>query len=266
MGQPRGRPDREAVADVFEELRQSGLSLGRLPGNSAKVRLALDLAAQIRAEGPLRVLDVGCAGPAPLNLWEPFLPLADALELTGVDVAGLDRVERRARELGLRIELREGSALALSGSFDAVVSTQVLEHLRDWRAALREMAAVVRPGGRLYVTCDSGDLRRPVGDRMRLALKRVYARLPARLQAGPLSGEWERAPRTTELREASEGVGLEVERLAPYSIQAVKTAQRHAGAHTRQLWLAFEKALAGEAGDRLDVGLFSILYLRARRP
>ena len=42
-------------------------------------------AAQLREHGRLRVLDVGCAGPQPLELWEPFRPYFDRLELVGVD-------------------------------------------------------------------------------------------------------------------------------------------------------------------------------------
>jgi SAM-dependent methyltransferase len=36
--------------------------------------------------------------------------------------------------------------------FDAVMTTQVLEHVRDPRAVLRELCRVVRPGGSLWLT------------------------------------------------------------------------------------------------------------------
>lgn len=265
------------VQVILNEFRTSGLALESLTGNSAKLRLSLDLAALLSEDPPLEVLDVGCAGPVPLNLWEPFLPLAGRLRVVGVDVANLGRAEARARELDFAMEFREASALALTETFgtavfDAVVSTQVLEHLRDWPRALREMWGVLRPGGTLFLTCDSGDVRSALSRRARLAGKRAYARVRqrypslGRLTDRALSGEWERGPTRAELRETVQELGLEVERLEHYCLSDVKTAQRYAGPATRQLWLAFEEALAAETSAPLDSGLYGVLYLRARRP
>lgn len=39
-----------------------------------------------------------------------------------------------------------------ANSFDVVISCETIEHLRDPRAAVREMARVARPGGLLYLT------------------------------------------------------------------------------------------------------------------
>jgi 2-polyprenyl-3-methyl-5-hydroxy-6-metoxy-1,4-benzoquinol methylase len=265
------------VEAALEEFRASGLSADALPGNSAKLRLTLDLAALMSSVGHLRVLDVGCAGPEPLNLWRPFLPLRDRLEVVGVDIAGLDRAETRARELGLAVELRAVGAHGLTAAFgeaafDAVVTTQVLEHLRDWRGALREMGGVLRPGGTLFATCDSGDLRTSAVTRARLSGKRVYAavlrRVPAVAAVGNrfVSGEWERALRRDELATALDALGFELERLERYCLHCVKIAQRHAGPATRLLWLAMEEALAEETTEAVDPALYGILYARARRP
>jgi 2-polyprenyl-3-methyl-5-hydroxy-6-metoxy-1,4-benzoquinol methylase len=143
----------ERAEGVVREARESGLVLDGLPNNTAKVRLILDLAAGLAAEGRLRMLDVGCGGRrCPFELWEPFLPLRERLDLAGVDVAYLEETGARARELGFPIELTRASALELSAAlgqqrFDTVVTTQVLEHIPDWRGALREMRDVLRPGG-----------------------------------------------------------------------------------------------------------------------
>jgi SAM-dependent methyltransferase len=261
---------------ALEEFRESGLAADSLTGNSAKLRLTLDLAALASRLGRLRVLDVGCAGPEPLNLWQPFVPLRDLVELVGVDVAGLDRTTARARELGLDVELRHVSASGLTGafgeaSFDVVVSTQVLEHLHDWRDGLHEIGRVLRPGGTLFVTCDSGDVRATLGKRTRLSGKRAYAalrrRVPAVGRVGDsfVSGEWERGLRKNELGEALSVAGLEVERLEWYCLHCVKVAQRHAGSATRLLWLSMEEALAKETAKPVDPSLYAIIYAKARR-
>lgn len=44
-----------------------------------------------------------------------------------------------------------------SDTFDAVFSTQVLEHVPNADAALREMRRVLKPGGRLFLTVPQGD-------------------------------------------------------------------------------------------------------------
>lgn len=38
------------------------------------------------------------------------------------------------------------------GSFDLVISTEMLEHALDWRSAVRSMKRVLKPGGLLVVT------------------------------------------------------------------------------------------------------------------
>ena len=41
------------------------------------------------------------------------------------------------------------------GAFDGCVSLQVLEHVRDPRRVVREIARVLKPGGVLFVTCEN---------------------------------------------------------------------------------------------------------------
>lgn len=86
-----------------------------------------------------RVLDVGCGH-------KPYRSLCGAMvsEYVGVDREGGDAdADHRA----------EAHALPFSdGSFDAVVSFQVLEHVADPGACVREMARVLRPGGRVVLT------------------------------------------------------------------------------------------------------------------
>ena len=75
-------------------------------------------------------------------------------KVTALDVSEtlLNGVRRRA---GGRVECVVGSVEALpfsDGAFDVVLSTEVIEHVRDPMKALMELGRVVRPGGVLVVT------------------------------------------------------------------------------------------------------------------
>ena len=78
------------------------------------------------------------------------------VRLTGVEwsPAMLDIARRRAGDLGLYVDLREGDAQALrwpDAAFDTVVCTFSLCAIPDDRKALDEMARVLRPGGQLLL-------------------------------------------------------------------------------------------------------------------
>ncbi|MEM2261178.1 MAG: methyltransferase domain-containing protein [Ignisphaera sp.] len=40
-------------------------------------------------------------------------------------------------------------------SFDVIISTEVLEHVRDWRAVINNMKRALREGGIMYITTRS---------------------------------------------------------------------------------------------------------------
>jgi ubiquinone/menaquinone biosynthesis C-methylase UbiE len=93
-----------------------------------------------------RVLDIG-SGPG---------LLAAELADEGAEVLGVDPSESMlamARRRGTA-RFERGDALSLpvaDDSFDAAVSTQVLEYVEDVAGALREAHRALRPGGRLLV-------------------------------------------------------------------------------------------------------------------
>jgi 2-polyprenyl-3-methyl-5-hydroxy-6-metoxy-1,4-benzoquinol methylase len=133
---------------------------GLLPGNLAKVRVVRELAARLERDGaPLSVLDVGCVGVTPFNQWRYlFARYPGRIRLTGIDVRGLDRAAAVARGAGWDVELLSLSGYemaSLGRTFDVVVATQVLEHVRRPGPFLEQLSAVLKPAAPAYLTIDS---------------------------------------------------------------------------------------------------------------
>ncbi|MEG9249410.1 methyltransferase domain-containing protein [Arthrobacter sp. Soc17.1.1.1] len=99
-------------------------------------------------EAGLDVLDVGC-GPG--SITAGFADLVAPGSVTGID-SSADVVAQAAEAHAdlANVEFREGNVYDLDAadeSFDVVHAHQLLQHLADPVAALREMRRVVRPGG-----------------------------------------------------------------------------------------------------------------------
>jgi demethylmenaquinone methyltransferase/2-methoxy-6-polyprenyl-1,4-benzoquinol methylase len=124
--------------------------------------------------------------------------VAAGLAERGADVVGLDQSEhmlegarRRLaarRDLALRIRLVQGEAERLpfaDGEFDALSFTYLLRYVDDRAATMRELARVVKPGGRIgmveFGVPRSGPLR---------ALWRVYTRFGLPLLGRIVSPAW----------------------------------------------------------------------------
>jgi SAM-dependent methyltransferase len=85
----------------------------------------------------MRVLDVGC-GDRP---YEQLL--SGAAEIVGFDVPGNPHADLHGSIDAIPVE---------DASFDVVLCLQVLEHVPDPAAAVRELRRVVRPGGRVLLS------------------------------------------------------------------------------------------------------------------
>jgi SAM-dependent methyltransferase len=84
-----------------------------------------------------RVLDVGCGG-------RPYdALLAAAAEIVGFDVPGNAHADLHGSVEAIPVA---------DASFDVVLCLQVLEHVPDPPAAVRELRRVVRPGGRVLLS------------------------------------------------------------------------------------------------------------------
>lgn len=99
--------------------------------------------------GSVRVLDAGCGTGGLIRRLGPNHP---AWRWAGVDLSPL--ACGLARERVPAAEVREASVTALpwgDAAFDAVVSADVLYHVEDDAAALREFFRVLRPGGTVVI-------------------------------------------------------------------------------------------------------------------
>ena len=92
-----------------------------------------------------KILDVGCGTGANL------LMLSQYGDAEGVDVS--EDALAFCRERGLdRVRLGAGEELPYEdGTFDLVTAFDVVEHMDDDLAGLREMRRVLRPGGRVFL-------------------------------------------------------------------------------------------------------------------
>jgi SAM-dependent methyltransferase len=100
----------------------------------------------LRLPARARILDAGCGSGR--NMVE----FARHGAVTGVELSDTSAALARERGAG---EVIEGSVLEMpfeAGSFELAASLDVIEHLQDDLAALRELRRVVAPGGTLLIT------------------------------------------------------------------------------------------------------------------
>jgi demethylmenaquinone methyltransferase / 2-methoxy-6-polyprenyl-1,4-benzoquinol methylase len=141
-----------AAQALFAPLGETYDRYARLLSFGQDPRWRSFLVERIRAAPEETVLDVAC-GTAAVSL---ELARRYGCRVVGVDqsaamlAAGRERV--RAAGLSGRIELRESRAEELpfeDASFDALTFTYLLRYVDDAAATMKELARVVRPGGRI---------------------------------------------------------------------------------------------------------------------
>jgi demethylmenaquinone methyltransferase/2-methoxy-6-polyprenyl-1,4-benzoquinol methylase len=142
----------QAAQALFAPLGETYDRYARLLSFGQDPRWRAFLVERIEASPHETVLDVAC-GTAAVSI---ELVRRYGCRVVGIDqsaemlAAGRERID--AAGLGERIDLEEGKAEHLpfeDASFDALTFTYLLRYVDDPAATMRELARVVRPGGRI---------------------------------------------------------------------------------------------------------------------
>lgn len=131
---------------------------------------AVQLLQRLRPHAGERILDIGC-GDGRVTVM---------IRSAGATVAGLDRslaMARAAGEKGVTVVVGDAVALPFAdGSFDAVFSNAALHWVSDHSAAVREIARVLAPGGRMAVRLGgAGNQWRVITEMMRTLGRAPYS-------------------------------------------------------------------------------------------
>jgi cyclopropane fatty-acyl-phospholipid synthase-like methyltransferase len=151
----------DGFADMLVDLMGDSMHMGYWSGPNAPTtvedaadRMTDHLIAELAVGAGGRVLDVGC------GTGRPAVRLAQAVdvEVVGVTIsrAQVEIATARAvaEQLADRVSFRYGNAMELpfpDRSFDAAWAVESLLHMPDRPTVLREIARVLRPGGRLVL-------------------------------------------------------------------------------------------------------------------
>jgi cyclopropane-fatty-acyl-phospholipid synthase len=100
-----------------------------------------------------RILELGC-GWGSLSLWMARqYPRAEIVAVSNsrTQKAWIDEQAQRDGLRGLTVLTADMNTFDPPGAFDRVVSVEMFEHMRNWRALLGTVASVLRPGGRFFL-------------------------------------------------------------------------------------------------------------------
>jgi 2-polyprenyl-6-hydroxyphenyl methylase/3-demethylubiquinone-9 3-methyltransferase len=130
----------DTIADEFDALSNQYDTRRRLEIVFDELLASTDLSGR-------SVLDVGCGSG-----WFSQWAAARGAHVTSLDM-GVRLLDQTRRKCATRAVAADACHLPLaSDTFDAVISSECIEHTTDPRLALREIHRVTRPGGVLVVT------------------------------------------------------------------------------------------------------------------
>ena len=93
------------------------------------------------------ILDIGCSGGALVS----FLKIAGFKDVRGIDISPIAIKQCHSKGLQNVFVMDAQKILFPDESFDVVIASDILEHIKDDRLALKEWRRILKPGGHLIV-------------------------------------------------------------------------------------------------------------------
>ena len=123
--------------------------LGHNAFTAERYRLVADRANLVHGQ---HVLDYGCGDGALLSVLARRAPRSVTLHGYDPNALAIQYADAALRARGIRTTLYESSVAIAPESFDAIVCTEVIEHASVPGDLLRDIARLLKPGGRLVIT------------------------------------------------------------------------------------------------------------------
>ncbi|MBI2146842.1 class I SAM-dependent methyltransferase [Candidatus Woesearchaeota archaeon] len=121
------------------------------PSCRTRFRLLLQLLQKYYLRNDMDIIDTGCGDGTLLNM----LSLKGYSSLYGFEFSE-EGVRKSQEQLPTAKKLFVGDLTKKetlpSEAFDVVISSEVLEHIEDYKTAVKNLCSFVKPGGRLFVT------------------------------------------------------------------------------------------------------------------
>jgi len=250
----------------------------KITGNLAKVQVLEELTLLLEnTQEYLKILDVGCVGPQPLEFWSPILSnqkYCSKFKLFGVDIEKIEVAKDIVKQKGWHIELRTLNAYNLTrvfprNYFNIIVSTNVLEHIKYVEGFLREIYEELKKDGYVFLTFDSAyysrrwiNIGKPVASLKRIGMKILDALGKEKYHDKPLYDY--------ELEPLFGKMGFVVMDKRFYNIHPLKEIHNHKILKRKNTllmkWKAFEDSLNDDIGFiNQNQAYFMSLYYKLKK-
>ena len=111
----------------------------------------------VKIEEPKKVLDYGSGSGLHIDLWKNIFPEAE-LFFAEISSVALDQLAEKYPEYKGNVQIITDDRTAFGdNSFDAILSVEVMEHVEDLQAYIKEIHRILKPGGFFIWTTPCGN-------------------------------------------------------------------------------------------------------------